>query len=321
MKSIGFIISNKDHEKRRAILPKDLSKIKNVEYLFFEENYGESIGISDKEYLQKGVNIAKRQQILECDILVDVKIGDSDYLDQIADNKILVGWAHSVQKIGFTSKAINHCHTVIAWENIYENGRYIFYKNREIAGEAAVLQAYPYCGKMPYDTKVAIIGNGQTAKGAMRVLVPLGADVDVYPRKLEEAFKENMFNYDVIVNCVLWDVNRNDHIIYYSDLPKFKKGTMIIDVSCDPHLGIESSHPTSIDNPIYILDGVIHYAVDNTPAMYPYTVSNFISNKFSEYVDYLIEDNYPDNLKKAIDIENGIILNETIINYRKKLSL
>ena len=67
----------------------------------------------------------------------------------------------------------------------------------------------------------------------------------------------------------MWDTTRTDRIIYKEDLKKMKPGTLIIDVSCDPHLEIETSHPTTIDDPVYVVDGVIHYAVDNTPAMYP----------------------------------------------------
>ena len=321
MKTLGFLISHKSGERRRAILPQDLKNVRNVDHIFVEKGYGSTLGISDKEYIDAGVSVLPREEILNCDVLIDVKLGDCDFINTIDDGKILVGWAHSVQKIDFTDAAIAHKHTVIAWENIFEDGRYIFYRNREVAGEAAILQAYQYCGKMPYDTKVAIIGNGQTAKGAMRVLVPLGATVDVFGRKMESTFKKVMFDYDVIVNCVLWDVTRKDHLITYDDLKKFKEGTMIIDVSCDPHMEIESSHPTRIEDPVYTIDGVIHYSVDNTPAMFPFTVSRILSDRFSVYLDCLIEDNYPENITRAVDIDNGKIVNQEIIKYRESIGL
>ena len=210
-----------------------------------------------------------REQALACDIIADVKLGDADYLDEINESKIMFGWAHTVQKTDFAGKAIRAGHTVIALEHLRENGRYLFYRNREIAGEAAILHAFRYCGKMPYDCKVCIVGNGQTAKGAMRMLTGLGAEVDIFGRKMEKTFRKLMFQYDVIVNCVYWDTSRSDRLIYREDLKRMRPGTMIIDVSCDPYLEIETSHPTTIDHPVYTVDGVIHYAVDNTPAMYP----------------------------------------------------
>ncbi len=170
MQTIGFLISHKNNEKRRAILPKDLLNIANPENMYFETGYGKCLGIKDEEYIQMRSHIAPRQEILKKDIVVDLKLGDADYLDQIDEGKTLLGWAHAVQNIDFTSKIIEKKATVIAMEEMFEKGRYIFYKNREIAGEAGVLQAILYTGLMPYDAKAAIIGNGKTAKGAQRIL-------------------------------------------------------------------------------------------------------------------------------------------------------
>ncbi len=315
MRRVGFVISHKNNEKRRALLPEDLKHIKNLDCIYVEKGYGESIGSKDCDY--KGVNFASREDVLNCDVIVDVKLGDADYLDKLADNKILCGWAHAVQNIDFTTTCIKKKFTVIAWENIFKNGRYIFYRNREIAGEAAIIQSIRYAEKCPYELKVAIIGNGQTAKGALRVLHGLGAQVDVYGRKLENAFKKNMFKYDVLVNCVMWDTTRTDRLIYKEDLKKMKPGTLIIDVSCDPYLEIETSHPTTIDNPVYTVDGVIHYAVDNTPAMYPKTVSKVLSNNFAKYYDELVTGKYSDEIEKAIALENGNIVDEEIVKFRE----
>ena len=317
MKTLGFIISHKNGERRRALLPADIKKnVHHPELLYFETGYGQSIGVEDEAYTACGCHIVSREQALACDVIVDVKLGDADYLDKIADNKILFGWAHSVQNIDFTSHILEHGHTIVAWEEIFEGGRYIFYRNREVAGEAAIMQAYTYCGRMPYDTKVAILGNGQTAKGALRVLNGLGATVDIYSRKLEHLFKEKMYEYDVLVNCVLWDTRRTDRIIYKEDLKKMKRGTLIIDISCDPYLEIETSHPTTIENPVYEVDGVLHYAVDNTPAMYPITVTKVLSEGISRYVDYIASGEYPDNLKKAEVIKEGHIIQDDIRAFR-----
>src|SRR5699024_7957744 len=136
-----------------------------------------------------------------------------------------------------------------------------------------VLQAYQYVGKMPYETKVAVLGNGQTAKGAMRILHGLGADVDVYGIRLENLFKKNMYDYDVIVNCVLWDTNLRDQIIYREDLASCNAGTMIVDISCNHGLEIETTVAKPIDDLVYTIDGVSHDTVDNTSAMFPYSVT------------------------------------------------
>ncbi len=172
--TLGFLISHKNNERRRALLPGDLASVRQTGRLVFEEGYGGTLGLPDEAYRAAGAQIAPREEVLRCPMIVDVKLGDADYLDQIPDGKLLIGGAHTVQKTDFCSRCIRAGHSVLAWEEIFEDGRYVFYRNREVAGEAAVLHAFRYCGKMPYDTRVAIIGNGQTAKGAMRVLHGLG---------------------------------------------------------------------------------------------------------------------------------------------------
>lgn len=318
MKTVGLLISHKNGEKRRAILPEDIKKVNHPELLFFEKGYGELLNIEDSEYINAGANIVSREEALQKDIIVDVKLGDADYIKQLDPGKILFGWAHAVQSVDFTTDVINGKHTLYAWEDLYEDGRYTFYKNREIAGEAAMLHAIPMMGFMPYEAKFAILGNGQTAKGVQRILYGLGAkQVDIYGRRLETLFRKEMFNYDVIVNCILWDTNRKDRIIYKEDLKKFKKGTFIVDVSSDVELEIETSRPTTIDNPIYEVDGVVHYSVNNTPALFSMTVTKVLSDRISELLNPLIEEKDNEMLERAKEIESGEIILEDIRKYRE----
>ena len=315
-KTMGLLISHKNNEKRRAILPEDVKRLRNPEMLYFETGYGDSVGHPDREYLEVGAHVVSREEAFACDIVTDVKLGDADYLDQLENGKILFGWAHAAQGTAFTDKCLEKGFTVIAWEEIFEEGRYLYYRNREVAGEAAVMQAFCHYGKMPYECRVAVIGNGQTAKGAMRVLNGLGATVDVYGRRLEKLFRRKMGEYDVIVNCVLWDISRTDHLISREDLQRLKPHAMIVDVSCDPHLGIETSHPTTISDPVYVEDGVIHYAVDNTPAMFPLTVTKVLSEGNARIFDDVIEGNITPALDAAMVIENGHIRSKSIWDFR-----
>ncbi len=318
MKTIGYVISHKNNEKRRALLPVDGSLIKHPEQVVVETGYGQVLAIPDEDYVKAGFTVASREETLQCPIIVDVKLGDADYMDDITPGKTLVGWAHVVQMTRFTDSVISGGHTVIAWEDMVDNGRYIFYRNRELAGETAILQAFTQYGEMPYNTRVAILGNGQTAHGAHRILAGLGAKVDFYPRKLESLFREKMGEYDVLVNCIFWDTRRTDRIIYREDIKKLKRGAMIIDVSCDPHLEIETSRPTTIDEPVYTVDGILHYAVDNTPAMAYRTVSRILSRNFSPYVDDLITDTHNPVIEAAVAIRQGQVLDPEIFAFRNR---
>ena len=320
-RTMGLLISHKNTEKRRAILPEQVAQLRNRDLMYFETGYGLSVDRTDEEYAAAGAHVVSREEAMKCDIIVDVKLGDADYLDQLEDGKILFGWAHAAQGVDFTSKCLEKNFTVIAWEEIFEDGRYIFYRNREVAGEAAIMQAFCNYGKMPYDCRVAVIGNGQTAKGAIRILNGLGAEVDVFPRKQEKLFLKKKFDYDVIVNCVMWDISRTDRLIYREDLKKMRPHTMIIDVSCDPHLEIETSHPTTISDPVYEVDGVIHYTVDNTPAMFPYTVTKVLSDGNVRMMDDVIEGTYPPALLEAMVIDKGHIRSKSVWDFREARGL
>lgn len=317
MKKIGFSISHKENESRRAIIPADIKKMKYKDYLYFEKGYGEVLNISDQEYINAGAHISDREDILKKEIICDPKIGDGDYLEQLNDQTIF-GWVHATQNRNITDKIINSRLTAYAWEKMFYKGRHIFWRNNELAGEAAVMHAFQCYGRMPYETNVAVIGRGNTARGAIKVLNMLGAKVMQYDRRTEELLREEIGNYDVIVNCVLWDVHRNDHIVYRKDLKRMKHDSMIIDVSCDRNGGIETSVPTTIENPTYRVDDVLHYVVDHTPALFYKTFSQENSKAIWMYLDMLIEENPDEVLKDALIIENGKIIDQEINQFQNR---
>lgn len=320
MKTIGFLISTKKNEKRRALLPEHISKIKNKDYLYFQEGYGESIGHSDSEYELAGAHIASKKEIMNKDVICDPKVGDSDYLSELKENQTIFGWVHAVQNKKITDSIVNKKLTAIAWEDMYEKGRHVFWRNNELAGEVAIMHAFTLYGKVPYECNVALIGKGNIARGAYKILSSLGANVNVYDRKTEKLLREEIENYDVIVNGVLWDIYRKDHIIYRDDLIKMKKPALIIDISCDRAGGIETSIPTTIDNPVYKIDGVLHYVVDHTPALISYSVTKSLGDELINYIDYIVEDKIGENevIKNAIIINNGNIIDKRILDYQQR---
>ncbi|OTP34077.1 hypothetical protein A5798_000811 [Enterococcus sp. 6C8_DIV0013] len=319
MKTIGFPISKKENEYRRAIVPRDIKNIVNPENLFFEKGYGNVLGYTDDEYLDFGVNITDRKTVLNQDIICDPKIGDAEYLNELKSTQTIFGWVHAVQNKDITDVLIKNKITAFAWEDMFEKGRHLFWRNNELAGEAAILHAYQIFGKMPYNTKSIIIGRGNTARGAYKVLSNLGSEVEQIGRKEEEYLRENIHNYDVIINCVLWDTKRKDHIIYKKDLMKMKKGAMIVDVSCDENGGIESSKPTTIENPVYSVDGVLHYVVDHTPSLFYKTFSEDNSSVICNFLNELLLEEYSQTLIGALIIDKGNIIDNRINEYQNRM--
>lgn len=318
MYKLGFVTSKKENEKRRALVPDDIKKIRNVNSLYFENGYGEALNISDDEYLKLGANVVSREEALSKDIICDPKVGDADYLKDLKPGQIIWGWVHAVQNREITDVIVNNQLSAYAWEEMFDGGRHVFWRNNEIAGEAAVIHAFQQYGILPEETIVAVLGRGNIAVGAIKSLFSLGAKVKVYNRSTESLFRNEIGEFDVLVNAILWDTNRKDHIIYKEDLKRMKKGSMIIDISCDEEKGIETSRPTTIDQPVYIIDGIMHYAVDHTPTLFYKSSSRSISNALYQYVDILVEKCDNDVLRRALIIENGKVLDDKILKFQQR---
>ena len=320
MKTVGFVISHKENENRRALIPDDVSHVKNKQYLFIEKGYGDVLGYTDEDYLSQGIGgVCSREEILKKDVVCDPKIGDAEYLEKLHEQTIF-GWIHAVQNRDITDKIINAKLTAFAWEDMFEMGRHIFWRNNEIAGEAAIMHAYLLHGIFPYNTKVAVLGRGNTARGAIRMLNDMGAQVCTYDRRTEKLFQKELGDFDVVVNSILWDTTRKDHIIYREDLKRMKPGSMIVDISCDRAGAIETSIPTTIEKPDFIVEGIRHYVVDHTPSLFYKSTSLSISHEVVRFLDTFIDSSASSNelLKGCLIIENGSIVDPRISVFQKR---
>lgn len=312
MKTMGFINSHKEQEKRIALLPEDMEGLEDIApYLVFEKGYGRMLGICDEAYQRRGARIASREEILETsDILCDPKAGDGEYLEMLPEGCTIFGWVHPHVSERVKEILLRRNYQVYAWEEMIEDGAQVFYQNNELAGEAAVLHACQCCGILPEGKKAAVIGRGNTAQGACRALIRGGATVVVYGRKQEEKFRKDIGKYDFIINAVLWDPKRKDHIISKEDLRHAKEHAVLIDVSCDEHGAVETCRPTTYENPIYVEESVIHYCVDHTPSLYFQTASGYISEQVKRFVRPLVTGNADAVLESGHVIGNGKMLQE-----------
>ena len=189
----------------------------------------------------------------------------------------------------------------VSAENTHQFGS----PNCALAGEVGALEAVRLCfapyggtgrhfmghfGESPL--KAIVLGLGNVGRGALRVLLGLGAEVvgldvfegarrvaqfDWHDRRLVvdhiDALPAHLAAADVVINCVLWPKERTDHLITRSMLGEMRPGALIVDISCDTAGAVETSRPTSWEDPIYVVDGVRHFCVDNIPGAVPVTAS------------------------------------------------
>ncbi len=317
MKTIGFPISQMEGEKRRAILPGDLASVRNRAAVAVEEGYGAVLGISDREYSEAGARVLKRKEILECGIICDPKAGEGDYLRDL-DGRTIFGWVHAVQNQDVTEALLASRARVYAWEDMYEaNGTHTFARNNFIAGEAGIYHSFMVMGMLPTGRRVAVLGRGNVAKGAVSMLEKFGAEVVQYGRADEDRFREEAGGFDAIVNAIKWDTSRTDHIIYRKDLGRLRKGCFLVDISCDRAGAIETSVPTVLSNPVYVVDGVAHYVVSNIPSLLYQDASAFLGSVVARFVDTLAEGGQDPVLEGALILSDGRIIDPKILEYRK----
>ncbi len=126
MKTVGFPISHKENENRRAVVPAHIKFISHPECLYFEEGYGNVLGITDDEYEACGCHIVSHNETLTKEIVCDPKIGDADYLETLYEQTIF-GWVHATQNRDITDKLINGKLTAYAWEKMFQKGRHVFW--------------------------------------------------------------------------------------------------------------------------------------------------------------------------------------------------
>lgn len=318
MNTIGFPINTKENENRRAIELKHIKLIKNPENLYFQKGYGKVLGVKDSEYEALGCKTCSFEEILSKDAICDPKVGDATYLNQLHENQIIFGWVHAAQNRALTDLLIDKKITAFAWENMAKKGRHTFWQNNELAGEAAVIHAFQCFGRLPYETNVAVLGSGNTARGAIKALNMFGAKVVQYNRRTEKLFTNELDRYDVVVNCIVWDLKRKDHIINKADLKRMKRNSLIIDVSCDKNGAIETSIPTTIEDPTYLVDGIMHYVVDHTPAIFYKTFTANNSAIIYPFLEQIIKEEYSPELKNALIIKDGIILDDEINEFQNR---
>jgi len=97
-----------------------------------------------------------------------------------------------------------------------------------------------------------------------------------------------------------------------------QKDTLIIDISCDKHVGIETSTPTCIEKPTYTINGITHYVVDHKPTLFYKTISKTLSLIVSSYINYLIDDINNYVLNGVLIVEKVTIKDKRIIDFQHR---
>ncbi len=248
-------------------------------------------------------------------------------------------------------EAMNH------WTRDQAVGLHVFHKNNELAGYCSVLHALQLIGSTgDYGRRLTavVIGFGATARGAVTALSaqgihevsvlttrgvaavaspihsvrivqfdhdPDGGPSHVITTRGRVPLAPFLAERDVIVNCTLQDPANPLVYLRADDLPAFRPGSLIVDVSCDEGMGFEWARPTTFDDPMFdVGDHVHYYGVDHTPSYLWNSATWDISEALIPFLRPVLEGpdawEMDETLSRAIEIQDGRVKNTAILDFQ-----
>ncbi len=250
-------------------------------------------------------------------------------------------------------EAMNH------WNRDGSFNLHVFHENNELAGYCSVLHALQLAGStgdFGRRLRAVVIGFGATARGAVTALAAMGVhDVDVLTHRQVAAvaapihgtrlvhfadadaargevshavtsrgrvpLSTFLAEHDVIVNCVLQDTDAPLEFLGEEDLGLLRRGTIIVDVSCDEGMGFSWARPTTFVDPTFLVgDHVLYYAVDHSPSYLWASASWEISEALLPFLGVVLGG--PDawdadpTVRRAIEIRDGVVQNPAILSFQ-----
>ena len=249
-------------------------------------------------------------------------------------------------------EAMNH------WTVDGSVGLHVFHKNNELAGYCSVLQALELTGTTgDYGRRLTavVIGFGATARGAVTALNAHGVhqvavltnrgvaavgspihsvrirqfDHDPEPPYLSHVITERgrvplpgyLAENDIVVNCTLQDTDAPLTFLTVADLADFRRGSLIVDVSCDEGMGFEWARPTTFDAPMFTVAGnVDYYAVDHSPSYLWNSATWENSEALLPFLPVVLAGpeawDADETVRRAIEVRSGRVVNPAILSFQ-----
>jgi alanine dehydrogenase len=323
---IGVPREIKEYEYRVGITPQGVSELKKDGHrIIIEERAGEGSGFSDEDYLKAGAEISDKVKLFnDSELIVKVKEPLPSEFSLLRDGQALFTYLHLAPNPGLIKILLEKKIAAFAYETLEEGGELPLLKPMsETAGRMSPIMAAYFLQKFNGGSgvlvtgtesvppaQVLILGAGAVGTNALKVAYGMGARVTVVNRTVEKlrpidelykgdvrtlpATKENIeseaIKADVLIGAVLIAGARAPRLVSKELVARMKKGSVIVDVSIDQGGCIETSRPTTHAEPVYSVNGVIHYCVANMPGAYPKTSTLALTNKTLKYIKLLTDD-------------------------------
>jgi alanine dehydrogenase len=346
---VGVLKEIKQKENRVAMTPAGVEQmVARGHKVSVETTAGEGSGFSDEAYAKAGAVIAPAAKAIydSCEMVMKVKEPLPVEYDLIRKGQILFTYFHFAASEELTRAIMASGSIAIAYETVEKpNGSLpLLTPMSEVAGRMAIQEGAKYLEKT-YGGKgvllagvpgvnsgtVLVVGGGIVGTNAAKMACGLGAKVYMLDTNLErlrylsDVMPKNCFalvsnpatirkllpEADLVVGAVLIPGAMAPKLITRDMLSLMKKGSVIVDVAIDQGGCVETAKPTTHDDPIYEVDGIIHYCVANMPGAVSMTSTIALTNATLPYAlelagkGYKIAARQNPDLAKGINIING----------------
>lgn len=347
---IGVPKEIKDYEYRVSLTPDGARVLLQAGHrVVVEPSAGQGSGFSDDAYRQAGVQVAgsKAEVFQQADLIVKVKEPQLSECVLFRPGQVLFTYLHLASLPDLTKALVAADITAIAYETVEarDHSLPMLRPMSEIAGRLAVQIGAHYLGTVQGGrglllagvpgvppAHVAVLGAGVVGTSAVRIAVGMGARVtvinldldrlrfldDLYGGRIatcaatESAIERAVVEADLVIGAVLVPGARAPKVVSRALVKKMKPGSVIVDVAVDQGGCCETTRPTTHSDPVYVVDGVLHYCVTNMPGIVPHTSTLALTNTTLPYIVRLASE----GVEKAIRSDPGLAKGVNVMNGR-----
>ncbi len=346
---IGIPKELKNNENRVGMTPAGVAELKKHGHtVYVQHTAGENSGFSDEEYKAVGAEILPdiKDVYAQADMIVKVKEPIAAEYPLIKKDQLVFTYFHFACDKPLTDAMIKSGAVCLAYETVQkaDHSLPLLIPMSEVAGRMAALNGAFYLQKTKggkgklisgvpgvKPTKVLVLGGGTVGEAAARMAAGMGADVTITDislprlRQLEMELPANVHalyssehnirkelpDVDIVIGSVLVPGDKTPHLITRDMLKLMEKGTVLVDVAIDQGGCFETSHPTTHTDPVYEVDGILHYCVANIPGAIPYTSTMALTNATLRYAVALADKGWrqackdDEALYRGLNIVNG----------------
>jgi alanine dehydrogenase len=319
---IGVPREIKDHETRVGLVPHGVTALREAGHeVLVETRAGEGSSLTDREYMQAGAHILANSAEVwsRADLVVKVKEPQPSEYPFFRPGLTLFTYLHLAPLPELTDRLLSSKVNGVAYETILESDGTLplLTPMSEVAGRMSVQVGAQYLerpnggrgillGGVPgvAPANAVVIGGGIVGTNAAKMALGLGAHVTIIDknlnrlRELDDIFNgqvvtlasnawtigENLKTADLVIGAVLIPGASAPKLVRREMIATMKRGAVVVDVAIDQGGCFETSHPTTHTEPVYFVDGVLHYCVSNMPAAVPHTSTFALTNATFPYL-------------------------------------